>query len=201
MDFFLLMLEILGDKEFMKLTKKNKDLNTLNELLKKTNGSRSRLNSLLNLKQYQHLKKLIPNRPNASSSAITIQKYNQLKKMKSPIIKQWETRLQQITRYIMSGRIPTQKMQEDLENHKNYFTRAYEKHQVNSSWIISATYQKSSKILILKMVNGVRGGYKFFNVPFWVWVFLTTLPAHAGTQWWHRGLGVQFSSNPSRWIK
>lgn len=67
---------------------------------------------------------------------------------------------------------------------------------VNSSWIKSATYQKSTKIMRVTMIRG-KLDYPFYNVPIHIWVHLTTLPSHAGTYWWDKWLW-QYSTN-KRW--
>lgn len=129
--------------------------------------------------------------------------YQRAKANNSMQVQLWEKRVQQITNYIRIGREPTERMKQELEIHKTYFTKAHSIHKVNSSFIKTARYLKNTQQLILSMPvkGGMRKSYTFYNVPIWVWLFLTTLPAHAGKKWWDKGFGIKYSSNPKHWMR
>ncbi len=127
--------------------------------------------------------------------------YYKGRKQELTLIKQWERRIHSITNKQANGKPLTKLEKEYLEIDSLRFGKS-QTLQVNSSWIYSAKYVQDSKQLILEMKTkkGSRN-YTFYKVPKWVWSFLTTLPAHAGTQWWDRNFGVFYSTNPTRWIR
>lgn len=130
----------------------------------------------------------------------TVEAYNKLKVQNPREIGEWEDKLTEITKKIQSGRKPTASEAKKLDTQANHFTKTYESRKVNSSWILEIKYKKKSKSLGLKM-SETNKWYWFNRVPFWVYWYILNLPEHAGTHWWAKGFGVQYSSNPQHWMR
>ena len=56
---------------------------------------------------------------------------------------------------------------------------------VNSSWLLTADYNISSKVLIMTMIRG-KQPYSFYNVPSWVFTALTNGSERKGRMWWNK---------------
>ena len=126
--------------------------------------------------------------------------YQKLKVNRDRDVLKWEQEVNRVTRKIMRRKNLSSNDRELLETHRAFFTRTHEFKNVNSSWIISVRYLKRSQTLYVRMVRG-KLDYPFYDVPFWVYAFLTTLPAGSGKWWWDKGIGIRFSSNPENWVR
>lgn len=137
------------------------------------------------------------------------QKHIAIKKFKSDVgnnktlaeyFAQLERTVNRITTKKALGKILTTTEQKFLDEYIDLFV--FEENffnAVNSSWIISASYQSIGKVMSVRMVRGTAD-YLFHNVPKWVWVHLTTLPSHAGKWWWDKWIW-KYSSNSAKWNK
>ncbi|MGL5204850.1 MAG: hypothetical protein ACRC63_01210 [Metamycoplasmataceae bacterium] len=126
--------------------------------------------------------------------------YEKQKEQGSLAVKRWEREVQRVVRKVMKRKNLSSNDIALLDAHKAYFTRSHDWRKVNSSWILKVRYLKRSKTMYVRLIRGTAD-YAFYNVPFWVWAFLTTLPAGAGRWWWDKAIGIRFSANPDHWIK
>lgn len=107
-------------------------------------------------------------------------------------------RVNLITTKLAMGKKLTTSQQQFLKDYSEFFVQEDNIWKpINSSWIISAHYKKSTKIMLVKMVRG-KLTYPFYEVPVWVWVHLTTLPSNAGTWWWKEWIW-KYSANNAKW--
>lgn len=67
-----------------------------------------------------------------------------------------------------------------------------------SSWLINASYNPVTHIMLVSMKRG-RMLYPFFNVTDEAYILLVSTKSHAGTLWWRRNYW-RFSTNYHKWI-
>lgn len=71
---------------------------------------------------------------------------------------------------------------------------------LQSSWLISCKYTKSSQRLWVQMKDG-HAIYKFMGVPEDAYILLITIAHKAGSFWYKEKYGSKYSTNPQYWIK